>query len=36
MFGTFAWFMGNKGARTMSLNEAGLVALATGASSLRT
>jgi hypothetical protein len=31
MFGTFAWFMGNKGARTMSLDEAGLVALATGA-----
>ena len=31
VFGAFAWYMGNKGVRTMSLNEAGVVALATGA-----
>ena len=31
VFGAFAWYMGNRGIRTMSLNEAGLVALASGA-----
>lgn len=30
LFGAFAWYMGNKGARTMSLHEAAAVALATG------
>ncbi|MFC0682939.1 DUF6404 family protein [Lysobacter korlensis] len=32
MFGAFAWFMGNRGLRTMPLEEAGVVALVTGAS----
>lgn len=31
LFGAFAWYMGNRGARTMSLHEASVVALATGA-----
>jgi hypothetical protein len=31
LFGVIAWYMGNKGHRTMSLNEACYVALATGA-----
>jgi hypothetical protein len=31
VFGAFAWYMGNKGIRTMSFKEAGDVALITGA-----
>jgi len=31
LFGAFAWYMGNKGIRTMSFHEACVVALATGA-----
>ena len=31
LFGAFAWMMGNRGARAMALDEAGWVALATGA-----
>jgi hypothetical protein len=31
LFGAFAWYMGNKGIRTMSFKEAGDVALITGA-----
>ncbi|MFP7722818.1 DUF6404 family protein [Lysobacter sp. A3-1-A15] len=31
LFGSFAWYMGNRGVRTMSLDEAGVVAMATGA-----
>ncbi|WP_166213122.1 DUF6404 family protein [Cognatiluteimonas telluris] len=31
VFGAFAWYMGNKGIRTMSLKEAGDVALIAGA-----
>jgi hypothetical protein len=31
VFGAFAWYMGNRGIRTMSFDEACIVALATGA-----
>jgi uncharacterized membrane protein (UPF0136 family) len=31
VFGTIVWYMNNRGARTMSLHEASVVALATGA-----
>jgi hypothetical protein len=31
LFGAFAWYMGNKGIRTMSFKEAGDVAIITGA-----
>lgn len=31
IFGAFAWLMGNRGSRTMPLDEAGVVALVTGA-----